>query len=63
MSCLNFSVTKCNSERNIKNSIMPKVTMDNEMSCISKETFKLLYHGIIYFKKQVKTQLVLFNTF
>ena len=42
---------------------MPKVTVDNEMSCIFKEKFKLIYHGMIYFKMQVKNQLILSNSF
>lgn len=42
---------------------MPKVTVDIEMSCIFKENFKLISHGVIYFKLQVKNQQIFFNSF
>lgn len=57
----NVQGAKHNAERSIKISIMPKVTVDIEMSCIFKEIFKLISHGVIYFK--VKNQQIFLNSF
>lgn len=59
----NVQGAKHNAERSIKIFIMTKVTVDIEMSCIFKEKFKLISHGVIYFKLQVKNQQIFLNSF
>lgn len=52
-----------NAKSSIKNSVMPRIMVDIEMSYKFKRKFKLLYHGMIYLEMQVKNQLTLLNSF